>query len=233
MFHNLTAVVVKAKKSYGGKAGKATAKANANASGDALCDDGPRAEIETFEAKMQNAHVERFESHRSAKRAEGHVFDDDDAPAVSSVARGSDEETAEPAAIDDKDTGNPDSEHPLGVLNGAAATASCRAAATPRARDETGGPKLTEEEETEEEEEEHHDDDDENDDENDENAAADTPVEPVVKKARKGAAAKTKEATKEAKGEKKGEKNKAKKAAKAEESQEEPVRTSRRALRAK
>ena len=229
MFHNLTAVVVKAKKSYGGKAGKATAKANANASGDALCDDGPRAEIETFEAKMQNAHVERFESHRSAKRAEGHVFDDDDAPAVSSVARGSDEETAEPAAIDDKDTGNPDSEHPLGVLNGAAATASDAAFTKLAAGDETGGPKLTEEEETEEEEEEH----DENDDENDENAAADTPVEPVVKKARKGAAAKTKEATKEAKGEKKGEKNKAKKAAKAEESQEEPVRTSRRALRAK
>ena len=228
MFHNLTAVVVKAKKSYGGKAGKATAKANANASGDALCDDGPRAEIETFEAKMQNAHVERFESHRSAKRAEGHVFDDDDAPAVSSVARGSDEETAEPAAIDDKDTGNPDSEHPLGVLNGAAATASDAAFTKLAAGDETGGPKLTEEEETEEEEEH-----DENDDENDENAAADTPVEPVVKKARKGAAAKTKEATKEAKGEKKGEKNKAKKAAKAEESQEEPVRTSRRALRAK
>ena len=118
--------------------------------------------------------------HRSAKRAEGHVFDDDDAPAVSSVARGSDEETAEPAAIDDKDTGNPDSEHPLGVLNGAAATASDAAFTKLAAGDETGGPKLTEEEETEEEEH------DENDDENDENAAADTPVEPVVKKARKG-----------------------------------------------
>ncbi len=138
--HNRTAVGVKAKKGYGGKAGKATARANANASGDAICDDGPRAEIETFEAKRQNAHVERFESHRSAKRAEGHVFDDDDAPAVSSVARGSDEETAEPAAIDYKDTGNPDPEHPLGVLNGSAAKASQAAFPHIAVCDESGVP---------------------------------------------------------------------------------------------
>ena len=78
VFKHLDAVVAKAKKTYGGKTKGSRSDGDA---ADAPLE-GPKKEIEDFERKMAAAHVERFESYRSARRAEGHVFDDDDVPAV-------------------------------------------------------------------------------------------------------------------------------------------------------
>ena len=61
----LNGVVAKAKKSYGGKSKSADGA------------DGAKQQVEEFEQKMNAAHVERYESWRTQKRAEGHVFDDD------------------------------------------------------------------------------------------------------------------------------------------------------------
>ena len=67
-YASLSAVVAKAKKTFGRKASKAKEGA----------EDAAKQTIDEFEHKMAAAHLERYESYRSAKRAEGHVFDDDD-----------------------------------------------------------------------------------------------------------------------------------------------------------
>ena len=82
VFAHLDAVVAKAKKTYGGKKAFAKSACETDAAGDVSALEGPRKEIEDFERRMAAAHVERFESYRSARRAEGHAVDEDETPAV-------------------------------------------------------------------------------------------------------------------------------------------------------
>ena len=82
VFAHLDAVVAKAKKTYGGKKAFAKNACETDAAGDVSALEGPRKEIEDFERRMAAAHVERFESYRSARRAEGHAVDEDETPAV-------------------------------------------------------------------------------------------------------------------------------------------------------
>ena len=93
VYASLSAVVAKAKKSCGG--GKKDKEAGAG--------DTAKQAVEEFEAKMAAAHAERYESYRSARRAEGHPVDDD-------------EEVAEEAADEEE----ADEEHPLGPLKASA-----------------------------------------------------------------------------------------------------------------
>ena len=215
VFIALSSVVLKAKKTYGGKAAKAAKAAGGD---DSTLSEGPKKEVEDFELKMAHAHVERFESYRSAKRAEGHVFDDDDVPAVTIERPGA--EGAEPG---DEATDEAEEEHPLGALDGAA-TATDSEFVPAAVADDTSGPTLVPEEGNEEEE------------ENDENdaTAADEPAPEPVKKGRKAADKKTKEPTKEKKAKATKEKTaKAKKTKEVKDESDAPVRASRRALRTK
>jgi condensin complex subunit 1 len=69
VFKHLDAVVAKAKKTYGGK--NKSGRSDGADAAEAL--EGPKKEIEDFERKMAAAHVERFESYRSARRARPRV----------------------------------------------------------------------------------------------------------------------------------------------------------------
>ena len=218
VFAHLDATVTKAKKTYGGKKAKATDETFSSGDG-AL--EGPRKEIEDFERKMAAAHVERFESYRSARRAEGHAVDDDEGPAVTLGGEAGGDEAAERVAdVDEKaserrdgdapeeEEGERDPERaPDPESGGAAAKAGdCDAAPAEGA----GDARAEAEEET-------------ANDENapDENAPDENAPEPAPKRGRKPAAKKEKKEKKE------------KPATKKTDETDAPVRSSRRALRAK
>ena len=130
-YASLSAVVAKAKKTFGGKASKAKEGA----------EDAAKQTIDEFEHKMAAAHLERYESYRSAKRAEGHVFDDDDEPPPDPDAKAEAHEDGEEAA---------DEAHPLGALDGATATAAEGDFVAARIEAEaSAGPALVEEQEEE------------------------------------------------------------------------------------
>ena len=212
VFTHLDAVVAKAKKTYGGKKAKAD---EALAGGDAL--EGPRKEIEDFERKMAAAHVERFESYRSARRAEGHAVDDDDGPAVTlgDEAGGDEAAAAADADASERSDGNAPEEEEgkrdtkrAADLKGGGATAAPVDDAAPA--EGAGDARAVAEEENA---------TDEN--ANDENATDENANEPAPKRSRKPAAKKEKKEKKE------------KPAAKKTDETDAPVRTSRRALRAK
>jgi condensin complex subunit 1 len=206
VFASLMVLVQRAKKTYGGKSSKSKA---AGADGDAP--DAAKQTVEEFELKLGTAHLERYESYRSAKRAEGHVFDDDDEPPADPNAKEPDEEEEE-----EEDA------HPLGALDGAAAAARDEDAEdaekkeTPPAEEPENGPEEDEEQgeeakgpedgDVEEEEEE------EEEEENDENAPE--PEAAPKKRGGREKAAKQKKVETEATAE------------------EAPARASRRALRA-
>ena len=217
VFKHLDAVVAKAKKTYGGKTKGSRSDGDA---ADAPLE-GPKKEIEDFERKMAAAHVERFESYRSARRAEGHVFDDDDVPAVT-LGGEEGEEDVPLARRDSENDGNApeeeeDASPALPDLNASGATAAEEATFVPTddARAD-GAPKaLAEETENDEDETAEN---DENETENDENSPDENSPEPAPKRGRKPAAKKEKKPTK---------------AKKTEETDAAPVRSSRRALRAK
>ena len=101
VYSALCGVVAKAKKSYGGKSKSAEG-------GDAA-----RVQVEEFEAKMHAAHVERYESWRTQRRAEGHVFDDDYEERLKAAER---EAEAEAAAAAEGEAEDGEDEHPLGPL---------------------------------------------------------------------------------------------------------------------
>jgi condensin complex subunit 1 len=152
----LNGVVAKAKKSYGGKSKSADGA------------DGAKQQVEEFEQKMNAAHVERYESWRTQKRAEGHVFDDDYEERL---------KAAEAQALAEAEAAAKEAEeeaHPLGPLDGETATAE--------------NPEADEEAEEADEE-----DDEEEDDENDENDPEPSPA--PAKKTSKRAAPKAKKAT--------------------------------------
>ena len=212
VFTHLDAVVAKAKKTYGGKKAKTD---EALAGGDAL--EGPRKEIEDFERKMAAAHVERFESYRSARRAEGHAVDDDDGPAVTlgDEAGGDEAAAAADADASERSDGNAPEEEEgkrdtkrAADLKGGGATAAPVDDAAPA--EGAGDARAVAEEENA---------TDEN--ANDENATDENANEPAPKRSRKPAAKKEKKEKKE------------KPAAKKTDETDAPVRTSRRALRAK
>ena len=198
-YASLSAVVAKAKKTFGGKASKAKDGA----------EDAAKQTIDEFEHKMAAAHLERYESYRSAKRAEGHVFDDDDEPPPDPDAEAKADEDGEEAA---------DEAHPLGALDGATATAAEGEFVAAESEAKTSaGPALVEEEaaddaEEADEEEAEEEEEEESGDENDEN---DAPAEPSPAPAPKrgGRRAATKKAAPAVK-------------------EEAPARSSRRALRA-
>ena len=212
VFTHLDAVVAKAKKTYGGKKAKTD---EALAGGDAP--EGPRKEIEDFERKMAAAHVERFESYRSARRAEGHAVDDDDGPAVTlgDEAGGDEAAAAADADASERSDGNAPEEEEgkrdtkrAADLKGGGATAAPVDDAAPA--EGAGDARAVAEEENA---------TDEN--ANDENATDENANEPAPKRSRKPAAKKEKKEKKE------------KPAAKKTDETDAPVRTSRRALRAK
>ena len=210
VFTHLDAVVAKAKKTYGGKKAKTD---EALAGGDAP--EGPRKEIEDFERKMAAAHVERFESYRSARRAEGHAVDDDDGPAVTlgDEAGGDEAAAAADADASERSDGNAPEEEEgkrdtkrAADLKGGGATAAPVDDAAPA--EGAGDARAVAEEENA---------TDEN--ANDENATDENANEPAPKRSRKPAAKKEKKAKPAAK--------------KTQEETDAPVRSSRRALRAK
>ena len=157
----LNGVVAKAKKSYGGKSKSADGA------------DGAKQQVEEFEQKMNAAHVERYESWRTQKRAEGHVFDDDYEERL---------KAAEAQALAEAEAAAKEAEeeaHPLGPLDGETATAE-----KPEADEEAEEAEEADEEEDDEEEEE--------DEENDENDPEPSPA--PAKKTSKRAAPKAKKA---------------------------------------
>ena len=150
VYSALCGVVAKAKKSYGGKSKSADG-------GDAA-----RLQVEEFEAKMHAAHVERYESWRTQRRAEGHVFDDDYEERLKAAEREAEAAAEREAEEEEEDD---DDEHPLGPLDGGK-----------KAREEEADEDADEDADEEEEEEE----------ENDENDPEPSPA-PVKKTSRRAA----------------------------------------------
>ena len=150
MYSALCGVVAKAKKSYGGKSKSADGGAAA------------RLQVEEFEAKMHAAHVERYESWRTQRRAEGHVFDDDYEERLKAAEREAEAAAEREAEEEEEDD---DDEHPLGPLDGGK-----------KAREEEADEDADEDADEEEEEEE----------ENDENDPEPSPA-PVKKTSRRAA----------------------------------------------
>ena len=223
VFKHLDAVVAKAKKTYGGK-NKSGRSDGADADNSAL--EGPKKEIEDFERKMAAAHVERFESYRSARRAEGHVFDDDDTPAVTLGGEEGEKEAPLKATRDSENDGNaPEEEEEedaaLPDLTASGATAAEEATFVPTddARlDGASKDALAETTENDLPDEPADANDVPDEPENDENSPDEPEPEPAPKRGRAAAAKKEKKPTK---------------AKKTEETDAAPVRSSRRALRAK
>ena len=83
-----------------GKKNATTGKKATAAGADAV--DAARVAVEEFEQKLAAAHVERYESYRSSMRAEGHVFEDEDEPAVK-LPTAATEEKEETAEVEEKD----------------------------------------------------------------------------------------------------------------------------------
>jgi condensin complex subunit 1 len=155
VYSALCGVVAKAKKSYGGKSKSAEG-------GDAA-----RVQVEEFEAKMHAAHVERYESWRTQRRAEGHVFDDDYEERLKAAER---EAEAEAAAAAEGEAEDGEDEHPLGPL---------------KAREEEAD-EADEDADEDVDEEDADEDADEEEEENDENDPAPSPA-PVKKTSRRAA----------------------------------------------
>ena len=161
VYSALCGVVAKAKKSYGSKSKSADG-------GDAA-----RVQVEEFEAKMHAAHVERYESWRTQRRAEGHVFDDDYEERLKAAEREAEAAAAREAKEEEEEE---EDEHPLGPL---------------KAQEE----EADEADEADEDADEDADDDDEEEEEEEENDENDPAPSPApVKKTSRRAAPKAKKA---------------------------------------
>ena len=219
VFAHLDAVVAKAKKTYGGKKAFAKSACETDAAGDVSALEGPRKEIEDFERRMAAAHVERFESYRSARRAEGHAVDEDETPAV--TLGGGEERSGNEGPECAAEPPDADGEaHPETSGGGAEAAEAAEAADD----DAPSAPKALAEEEARAEAEAENDENAPGENAPDagapeENAPEENAPEPAPKRGRKPAAKKEKKAKPAAK--------------KTQEETDAPVRSSRRALRAK
>jgi condensin complex subunit 1 len=216
----LNGVVAKAKKSYGGKKAFAKNACETDAAGDVSALEGPRKEIEDFERRMAAAHVERFESYRSARRAEGHAVDEDETPAVT-LGGGEERSGKEGPRVCRGASGR----RRRGRTPRRAAAVRRRAAAAAAADDDApSAPKALAEEEARAEAEAENDENAPGENAPDagapeESAPEENAPEPAPKRGRKPAAKKEKKAKPAAK--------------KTQEETDAPVRSSRRALRAK
>ena len=219
VFAHLDAVVAKAKKTYGGKKAFAKNACETDAAGDVSALEGPRKEIEDFERRMAAAHVERFESYRSARRAEGHAVDEDETPAV--TLGGGEERSGKEGPECAAEPPDADGEAHPETSGGGAEAAEAAAAADD---DAPSAPKALAEEEARAEAEAENDENAPGENAPDagapeENAPEENAPEPAPKRGRKPAAKKEKKAKPAAK--------------KTQEETDAPVRSSRRALRAK